>query len=167
MLQQKFATQQADKLEWLLLGVYALCNSEDGDPTMFLQLAISREGIIARSFANTTNIENPSVQGGADRESTRLAVTIGDMNDVQDAVFRLVEKGWSLAALGDELGVNAETVMRWKAGSHYPVNSRPVILALERLMLRRRIPKRRRYKKNPDSGEPGAVKANTQKGMAG
>ncbi len=82
LLQQKIDAQEADKLEWLPLGVFALCKSEDGDPTMFLQLAISREGIVAGSFANTTNNENLSVQGGADRESTRLAVTIGDQNDV-------------------------------------------------------------------------------------
>ncbi len=82
LLQQKVDAQEADKLEWLPLGVFALCKSEDGDPTMFLQLAISREGIVAGSFANTTNNENLSVQGGADRESTRLAVTIGDQDDV-------------------------------------------------------------------------------------
>ena len=82
LLQQKIDAQEADKLEWLPLGVFALCKSEDGDPTMFLQLAISREGIVAGSFANTTNNENLSVQGGADRESTRLAVTIGDQDDV-------------------------------------------------------------------------------------
>lgn len=82
LLQQKIDAQEADKLEWLPLGVFALCKSDQGDPTMFLQLAISREGIIAGSFANTTNNENLSVQGGADRESTRLAVTIGDQDDV-------------------------------------------------------------------------------------
>ena len=94
MLQQKIATQQADKLEWLLLGVYALCNSEDGDPTMFLQLAISREGIVAGPFANTTNNENLSVQGGANRESTRLAVTIGDVDDVviETGLYNLTEE---------------------------------------------------------------------------
>ena len=82
LLQQKVDAQEADKLEWLPLGVFALCKSESGDPTMFLQLAISREGIVAGSFANTTNNENLSVQGGADRESARLAVTIGDQQDV-------------------------------------------------------------------------------------
>jgi hypothetical protein len=82
LLQQKVDAQEADKLEWLPLGVFALCQSDAGDPTMFLQLAISREGIVAGSFANTTSSEDLSVQGGADRESTRLAVTIGDQTDV-------------------------------------------------------------------------------------
>jgi hypothetical protein len=82
LLQQKVDAQQADKLEWLPLGVFSLCDSKDGDPTMFLQLAISREGIIAGSYNNTQASENLSVQGGADRESKRLAVTIGDNDDV-------------------------------------------------------------------------------------
>ncbi len=82
LLQEKIDAQEADKLEWLPLGVFALCKSQAGDPTMFLQLAITREGIVAGSFANTTNNENLSVQGGADRESTRLAITIGDQDDV-------------------------------------------------------------------------------------
>ncbi len=94
LLQQKVDAQEADKLEWLPLGVFALCKTQDGDPTMFLQLAISREGIVAGSFANTTNNENLSVQGGADRESTRLAITIGDQDDVvvETALYNVTEK---------------------------------------------------------------------------
>ena len=68
------------------------------------------------------------------------------MNDVQDVVSKLVGKGWSLAALSDEIGVTAITMMRWKDGSHYPINAKPVLLALETLMHRKRIPKRKRYK---------------------
>jgi len=72
------------------------------------------------------------------------------MNDVQKAVGVLVGKGWSLAAIADEMGVHAETVMRWNAGSNYPVNAKPVMLALDALAHRRRIPKRKRYtKKSP------------------
>ena len=63
-------------------GVFSLCDSKDGDPTIFLQLAISREGIVAGSYANTQTNENLSVQGGADRESTRIAFTVGSHDDV-------------------------------------------------------------------------------------
>jgi hypothetical protein len=82
LLQQKIDAQEADKLEWLPLGVFALCDSKDGDPTIFLQLAISREGIIAGSYANTQTNENLAVYGGADRESTRLAFMVGTQDDV-------------------------------------------------------------------------------------
>jgi len=57
----------------------------------------------------------------------------------------LVEKGWTLAAISDELGVSAQTVMRWKSGTMYPVNAKPVMSSLERLARRKRIPKRKRY----------------------
>jgi hypothetical protein len=82
LLKQKVDAQEADKIEWLPLGVFSLCDSKDGDPTMFLQLTISREGIVAGSYNNTQTNENLSVQGGADLESMRLAVTIGDNDDV-------------------------------------------------------------------------------------
>ena len=68
-------------------------------------------------------------------------------------VAALVDKGWSLAAIADELGVHAETVMRWKAGSHQPTTAKPVILALEGLLKRQRVPKRKRYKKSPPARE--------------
>jgi hypothetical protein len=82
LLKQKIDAQEAEKLEWLPLGVFSLCDSEVGNPTIFLQLAISREGIIAGSYANTQTNENLSVQGGADRESTRIAFTCGSHDDV-------------------------------------------------------------------------------------
>ena len=72
------------------------------------------------------------------------------MANVQEAVEELVGKGWSLAAISDEMEVHAETVMRWNAGSNYPINAKPVVLALNALARRRRIPKRKRYtKKSP------------------
>ena len=75
------------------------------------------------------------------------------MDDVQDVVAALVNKGWSLAAIADELGVHAETVMRWKAGTHQPTNAKPVILVLEGLRRRQKVPKRKRYTKSPPARE--------------
>ena len=69
----------------------------------------------------------------------------GGMDDVRRTVTELIDRGWTLAALADELGVTAQTVMRWKAGSNYPANARPVVMALEGLTKRRSIPKRKRY----------------------
>ena len=70
--QQKVDSQEASKLERLPMGVHALCDSKEGDPRTFLQLAISRVGTIAGSYPNTQTNESPSVQGGTGRESTRL-----------------------------------------------------------------------------------------------
>ena len=42
------------------------------------------------------------------------------MNDVQKAVAELEAKGWTQAALADELGVTVNAVQKWKAGDTYP-----------------------------------------------
>jgi transcriptional regulator with XRE-family HTH domain len=71
------------------------------------------------------------------------------MNEAQDILRRLKENGWTLAAIADEVGVHYNTVQKWAAGDRTPTNARPVLRELERLMGRRRIPKRKRYKRNP------------------
>ncbi len=64
-------------VEWMPLGVFALTDDADqgsgADPTMFLQLAISKEGIIAGSFQNTATDKTSEVEGTIDVESQRAA----------------------------------------------------------------------------------------------
>ena len=67
------------------------------------------------------------------------------MNDIQKKLGELQEKGWTLAALADELGNHVNTLEKWKAGERYPSNEKSVMLALEGLAKRKRIPKQRRY----------------------
>ncbi len=55
-------------------------------------------------------------------------------------------KGWTLAALADELGVYWTAIYKWQAGETYPRNAKPVLLALRGLTKRRRVPKRHRPK---------------------
>jgi hypothetical protein len=71
------------------------------------------------------------------------------MDDIRDVLQRLKEKGWTLAAIADELGVHYNTVQRWDAGTRVPSNNRAVVHELERLLTRRRVPKKRRYQRNP------------------
>lgn len=64
-----------DNVEWMPLGIFAL-TQEDGsveDSTLFLQLAISKEGIIAGTFQNTATDKAFEVEGTIDRESQRAA----------------------------------------------------------------------------------------------
>jgi hypothetical protein len=64
--------------DWMPLGVFALTqdgDSESDDPTMFLQLALSKQGIIAGTFQNTTSDTVKPVQGMVDRETQRAAWT--------------------------------------------------------------------------------------------
>jgi len=67
------------------------------------------------------------------------------MNDVQEKIAELQLRGWTLAALADELGNSVNAVEKWKAGDRYPANVASVLLAMDVLAKRRRVPKKRRY----------------------
>ena len=66
------------------------------------------------------------------------------MNDVQEKLLQLKDRGWTMAAIADELGVSHMTVFRWQKGMRKAENSRSVLHMLDTLMKRKRIPKRRR-----------------------
>ena len=64
--------------DWLPLGVFAITQdgeSANDEPTMFLQLAVSKQGIIAGMFQNTTSGVTKSVEGMVDKETQRAAWT--------------------------------------------------------------------------------------------
>lgn len=68
-----------EQAEWLPLGVFAL--TQDGqasgpDPTLFLQLAISKEGVISGTLHNTATDSTQTIEGVADKESQRVAWTV-------------------------------------------------------------------------------------------
>lgn len=69
----------ADKADWLSLGVFAL--TPDGDksgpsPTLFLQLAISKEGVINGLLNNTATGNTQEIEGMADKGCQRVAWTV-------------------------------------------------------------------------------------------
>jgi len=66
------------------------------------------------------------------------------MNDVQALVTELQGKGWTLTAIADEFEISRNAVDSWRSGKHQPRQSVIVKRELERLLGRRRIPKRRR-----------------------
>jgi len=73
------------------------------------------------------------------------------MNDIQTKIAGLQEKGWTLAALADELEVTPNAVEKWKAGDRYPENVKAIHTLLDRVLRKKRIPKKRRcgkYKYN-------------------
>jgi hypothetical protein len=68
-----------DATEWMPLGVFAL--TPDGqpsgpDPTLFLQLAISKQGVITGTFSNSANNQTQTIEGMADKASQRAAWTV-------------------------------------------------------------------------------------------
>jgi hypothetical protein len=64
-----------DDVEWLPLGIFALTQKEGTveDTTFFVQLAISKEGIIAGTFQNTATDNSVELQGTIDTKSQRAA----------------------------------------------------------------------------------------------
>ena len=63
---------------WMPLGVFAVMPDDDAagaDPTMFLQLAVSKDGVIAGTLQNTVSGTTKNVEGMVDKETQRAAWT--------------------------------------------------------------------------------------------
>lgn len=65
-----------EKGDWLPLGVFAI--TQDGEasgskPSLYLQLAISKQGVISGTLKNTLTNKVQSIEGMADKKSQRAA----------------------------------------------------------------------------------------------
>ena len=63
----------------MTLGVFAV--TQDGQksgppPTMFLQLAINKQGIVAGTFENTSTEKSQTIEGMVDKKSQRTAWSV-------------------------------------------------------------------------------------------
>ena len=72
-------TAAAEKGDWLPLGVFAI--TQDGqasgpEPTLYMQLAISKQGVIAGTLKNTATGKVETLEGMADKKSQRVAWVI-------------------------------------------------------------------------------------------
>ena len=63
--------------EWMPLGVFAIAQEDKGDPVMFFQLSINRQGIISGAFQSTITNDNRPVAGQVEKVSQRAAWRIG------------------------------------------------------------------------------------------
>ena len=66
------------------------------------------------------------------------------MNEVQQQIWWLRKKGWSITSIAEELGVARITVAQWIEGRRYPGTPKLVLLALAALLKRKRVPRRRK-----------------------
>jgi transcriptional regulator with XRE-family HTH domain len=71
------------------------------------------------------------------------------MTEIQDLLTQLRAKGWSIAAIADDLKVNYYTIYRWEQGLTSPSNPAPVCRMLAEMLQQEAIPKKRRFKKRP------------------
>jgi hypothetical protein len=64
--------------DWLPLGVFAITNDGQptgAEPTLFLQLAVSKQGVLSGTFQNTANDTVQSIEGMVDGQTQRAAWT--------------------------------------------------------------------------------------------
>ena len=84
-----------EMVEWMPLGIFALTQKEGTveDTTFFVQLAISKEGIIAGTLQNTATDKSVEVEGTIDRESQRAAwgVVGKDWPIMETGIYNLSE----------------------------------------------------------------------------
>jgi hypothetical protein len=64
--------------DWMPLGVFAMTTdgqSTGVQPTMFLQLAVSKQGIMSGTFQNTATNSTQAIEGMVDKQTQRAAWT--------------------------------------------------------------------------------------------
>lgn len=67
--------------DWMPLGVFAITSDGEptgAEPTMFLQLAVSKQGILSGTFQNTATNTVQAVEGMVDKQTQRAAWTAAD-----------------------------------------------------------------------------------------
>lgn len=92
-----------DAKDWMPLGVFAI--TQDGeptgaDPTMYMQLAVSKQGVINGTFQNTATNVVKAIEGMVDKQTQRAAwtaagesrplVEVGIVNLTQDTTPALI-----------------------------------------------------------------------------
>lgn len=69
------AGQPAD---WMPLGVFALAQEEKGDPVMFFQISVNKEGRISGGYQSTLSGDQKPIAGQVDKQTQNVAWRIGD-----------------------------------------------------------------------------------------
>lgn len=69
---------EPEQVEWMPLGVFAIAEEGGVDSGMLIQLAVSKEGIIAGTFYNDLTDDGRPLEGSVDRESQRAAWRFAD-----------------------------------------------------------------------------------------
>jgi len=64
--------------DWLPLGVFSLCQSGQTTPQMTIQIAVNKQGVVRGNSTDTASQKSQAIAGSVDKQSQRLAFTIGD-----------------------------------------------------------------------------------------
>jgi hypothetical protein len=66
---------------WTPFGVWALCQEEEGNADMFVQLSVNKTGQISGAYTNVLSGEKEPVTGQIDRATQRVAFRLGKNTD--------------------------------------------------------------------------------------
>lgn len=82
--------------EWMPLGVFSITKNQDtaAAPNMFIQLALSKEGVIAGTFYNATTDQTQELEGWVDPESQRAAWKVANRSDsplIETGIYNLTQ----------------------------------------------------------------------------
>ncbi|MCA9052785.1 MAG: hypothetical protein KDA75_03065 [Planctomycetaceae bacterium] len=86
--------QEAKDAEWMPLGTFIVTSGEqDVDPSRTVQLAVSKQGIIAGTLYNAETDQAQSVQGQVDKETQRVALRIGESDSlvIETGLYNLTQ----------------------------------------------------------------------------
>lgn len=69
--------------DWMALGTYTLSTAQDDrDPARVIQLATNKDGLISGTMFNKNTGKTYTVQGRVDKETQRVAFTLGNTTDL-------------------------------------------------------------------------------------
>jgi len=80
--------------DWLPLGTFTLSTAKDeADPARVIQLAVNKEGLISGTSFNKQTGKTYTVQGRVDKDTQRMAFTIGNATDIvmETGLFNLTQ----------------------------------------------------------------------------
>lgn len=99
--------------DWMPLGVFAIAEDDlHHDTGNMLQLAVSKDGIIAGTFYNETTQVNRPVQGTVDKQSQRAAWKFSDGKN-QDVVMETAINNLTMDQSTALVHMNADTTQTW------------------------------------------------------
>ena len=70
--------EASSDVQWLPLGVFTLTKPDQSRSDLSVQLAVDKQGIIRGNYTDTSTNENQVIQGSVDKQTQRVAFTIGD-----------------------------------------------------------------------------------------
>jgi hypothetical protein len=79
--------------QWLPLGVFAMTRDDQSQSNLIIQLAVNKQGILRGNYTDTANDKTLPIQGAVDRQTQRVAWTIGDntTNVLETGLYNLTK----------------------------------------------------------------------------